>query len=85
MGLSLPVEKISFGFGGPDGIRLVADPEIDNDLERWSFCSLVIADHRLSAVVVHQSPLKMSLWEVRPLLASPVLLGDCKAQWFPRT
>ncbi len=84
MGLALPLEKISFLFGGPEGIRLEIDSVVDIDPSRWRFCSFDHAGHRVAAVVAQESLVEMDLWESRPLLAAPSNLGKCNAQWFPR-
>lgn len=85
MGLALPLKKISFLYGGVEGIRLEVDPEVDNDPGRWRFCSFDLAGHRVGAVVEQKDAAEINLWEARPLLAPPRNLGTCNAHWFPRT
>jgi len=83
MGLSLPLQKISFLFGEEEGFRLEIDPEVDNNLSRWQFCSFDHAGHRVAIVVEQENVPELNLWEARPLLAPPLHLGVCHVQWFP--
>ena len=83
MGLSLPLDKISFLFDALKGIRLKIDAEVDHDPNRWRFCSLDFADHRVSAVVEMRSTPKMKMLETRDLLAKPFDLGEFAGLWFP--
>jgi 4'-phosphopantetheinyl transferase len=83
MGLALPLEKISFLFDGADGIRLEIDPDLESNPGRWRFCSFDHCDHRIAVVVEEDKIPEMSLWAARPLLAPPLHLGPCNAQWFP--
>jgi 4'-phosphopantetheinyl transferase len=84
MGLALPLEKISFSFGGVEGIHLEIDSDVDINPRRWRFCSFDHAGHRVAVVVEQENVAGMDLWEARPLLAPPVHLGTCTAEWFPR-
>jgi 4'-phosphopantetheinyl transferase len=84
VGLSLPLEKISFLFDGAGTILLKTDPVVDGNPGRWRFCSFDLAGHRIAAVVEQETVPVMTLWEARPFLATPVSLGVCAAQWFPR-
>jgi 4'-phosphopantetheinyl transferase len=83
MGLSLPLQKISFLFGEEEGFRLEIDPEVDNNPSRWQFCSFDHAGHRVAIVVEQENVPELNLWEARPLLAPPLHLGVCHVQWFP--
>lgn len=83
MGLSLPLEKISFLFGGAEGIRLEIDPEVDNNPSRWRFCSFDHAGHRVAIVIEQNGAPEIDLWEVHPLPRPPVRLGVGDAKWFP--
>jgi len=40
------LNKLSFLFGGPAGIRLELDSCLDDEAERWRFCLLDHAGHR---------------------------------------
>jgi len=83
MGLALPLEEISFLFGGAEGIRLEIALGIDVNPNRWRFCSLDHSGHRIAVVVERDEVPGMNLWEAHPLLAPPLHLGASDAQWFP--
>jgi 4'-phosphopantetheinyl transferase len=85
MGLALPLKKISFLFGGAEGIRLEVEPEVDVDPGGWRFCSFDLAGHRVAVIVERKDAAKINLWESHPLLAPPGNPGTCNPQWFPRT
>jgi 4'-phosphopantetheinyl transferase len=84
MGLALPLQKISFLFGEPEGIVLRIDPEVDPNPGRWRFCRFDLAGHRVAAMVEETDPADLHLWEARPLLADPAHLGVSAEEWFPR-
>jgi len=54
MGLSLPLQGISFLFGGAEGIRLETGAEGDSNPSRWRFCLLDQSRHRVAMVVDRQ-------------------------------
>jgi 4'-phosphopantetheinyl transferase len=83
MGLSLPLAKISFLFGGSEGIRLKTDPVVDDNPERWRFCLLDHAGHRIAVMVESAQPRALEVLEARPVLAPPVPANVSRAQWFP--
>jgi 4'-phosphopantetheinyl transferase len=83
MGLALPLDKISFLFGGAEGIRLEIEADVDIDPGRWRFCSFDHSGHRIAVAVEGDNLPEMSHWEARPLLAPPLHLAACSAQWFP--
>jgi Phosphopantetheinyl transferase len=84
MGLALPLQKISFLFGGPKGICLQIDPEVDRFPQRWRFCSFDHAGHRVGVLVEQSGQIQLNLSEIRPPLSGPTHLGICNAEWFPR-
>jgi 4'-phosphopantetheinyl transferase len=84
MGLALPLDKISFLFGGPEGIRLRIDPAVDPDPGRWRFCSFDHAGHRVAVLVEQAGGAALNLWQARPPLPNPMPLGACTAEWLPR-
>ena len=51
MGLSLPLQGISFLFGGAEGIHLETSAEVDSNPARWRFCLLDHTLHRIAMVV----------------------------------
>ncbi len=83
MGLSLPLDKFSLLFDA-EGIRLEIDSSLGDAPERWRFCLLDHAGHRIAAMVERAASCEIELLEARPLLAPPVRLGGVGAQWFPR-
>jgi 4'-phosphopantetheinyl transferase len=83
MGLALPLGKFSLLFDA-EGIRLEIDPSLVDASERWRFCLLNHAGHRIAAVVERAASCELELFEARPVLAPPVKLNGVSAQWFPR-
>lgn len=83
MGLSLPLKRISFLMGGVEGIRLEEDPCVDDRADRWRFCLLEHARHRIALVAERDSAPHLHLWEMRPMMAQPVRLADAGEQWSP--
>jgi 4'-phosphopantetheinyl transferase len=83
MGLVLPLDKFSFLFDA-EGIRIEIDPSLGDAPERWRFCLLNHAGHRIAAMVERAASRELELLEARPVLAPPVKLGGAGAQWFPR-
>ena len=84
MGLSLPLSKISFLFGGVEGIRLELDPRLGMEPgSRWQFCLLEHAGHRIALMAERASTPELEVWEARPLLAPPRRLAAVEEPWFP--
>jgi 4'-phosphopantetheinyl transferase len=96
-GLSLPLGQFSFVFGGAEGIRLKAEPDVDEEPGRWRFCLLDHAEHRIALMVEQalRSPAlsaqdaermarpALQMWEARPLTGAPMRLHGVKtAGWF---
>ncbi len=63
MGLSLPMKRFSFLFGGAEGIRLELDPDLNDQPERWRFCSLDHAGHRIALMVERAGAPELQIWE----------------------
>jgi 4'-phosphopantetheinyl transferase len=87
MGMALPLGEISFLFGGAAGIELVTGPGVDEAPQRWRFCQLDHACHRI-AVVVERSAAgfadpELRIWQARPVTALPQRLELGKPEWFP--
>jgi len=70
-GLALPLDKISFLFGGDEGVRLELDPELEDDSARWQFCLLDHAGHRIAAMTERRAADELEMWEVRGVLGPP--------------
>ena len=86
MGMALPLEKISFLFGGAAGIELAAGPEVDEAPQRWRFCLLDRAGHRIALMTEQNAEAdpELRVWEARPATAPPRRLEAGKQEWFPR-
>jgi 4'-phosphopantetheinyl transferase len=84
MGLSLPLSKISFLFGGVEGVRLELDPRLSTELEsRWQFCLVEHAGHRIALMAERATVSELQVWEARPLLAPPTRLAAVGELWSP--
>jgi 4'-phosphopantetheinyl transferase len=84
VGLSLPLNKFSFLFGGAEGIRLELDPYMGTEPgSRWRFCLLEHAGHRIALMAEPATVPELQVWEARPLLAPPTRLAAGGELWFP--
>ena len=82
IGLSLPLQRFSLPFGGPEGIRLELDPSLGDDPERWRFCLLNHAGHCITAMVRDADNPRLQVWEWRPSMPA-TRLADAGERWFP--
>jgi 4'-phosphopantetheinyl transferase len=82
MGLSLPLDRISFLFDGPEAIRFQLDPAVDPDPARWRFCHLDYAGHRIALAVEAPAAGPAQIFEVRPPLTPPARLTLALPAWF---
>jgi 4'-phosphopantetheinyl transferase len=84
LGLSLPLKKFSFLFGGEAGIRLEVDPTWINDSgTNWKFSLLAREGHRIALMASRATAPKLQQWEARPVLAAPRLLTSGAERWLP--
>jgi 4'-phosphopantetheinyl transferase len=83
MGLSLPLNKLSFLFGGPAGIRLELDSCLDDEAERWRFCLLDHAGHRIAIFVERAVASELQIFETRPPLAAALRIQREIEVWYP--
>jgi 4'-phosphopantetheinyl transferase len=83
MGLSLPLEGISFLFDGAEAMRLEAAPGVDDDPGRWRFCQIDHAGHRIALAVEADDVGPLEIFEVRPPTGSPTRLASGPPAWFP--
>ena len=84
VGLSLPLNKFSFLFGGVEGIRLELDPCLGIEPgSRWRFCLIEHAGHRIALMAERATVPELQVWEARPLLAPPTRLAAGGEVWFP--
>jgi 4'-phosphopantetheinyl transferase len=83
MGLSLPLQQISFLFDAGGGIHLELDPALNDHAARWRFCLLRHAGHTIAIVAACTAAPDLDLWEIRPAHGTPHLLGRRTVEWFP--
>jgi 4'-phosphopantetheinyl transferase len=83
-GLALPLNKFSFLFGGRLGIRLELDSCIDDEAERWRFCLLDHAGHRIAIAVERADAFDLQFFETRPPLAEAIRIPRETEVWYPR-
>ena len=95
LGLTLPLQKMTFLYGDKEGIRLNTEPEIGNDSSMWRFTLVDHAEHRIAVVTSVFSgilenderrveSLELTVCEARPPLNDPVRIGQPSTEWFPR-
>jgi 4'-phosphopantetheinyl transferase len=86
IGLSLPLQGISFLFDGADAMRLEVAPGVDDDPVRWRFCRFDHAGHRIAlAVEANAAPgpeIASEIFEVRPPTGPPTRLALGSPAWF---
>jgi 4'-phosphopantetheinyl transferase len=82
MGLSLPLDGISFLFDGPATMRLEVASGVDDDPGRWRFCQIDHAGHRIALAVDAQAAGDVEIFMVRPPIGSPVRLALGSPAWF---
>lgn len=83
MGLSLLLKKFSFVFGGEQGVRLELDSCLDDAAERWRFCLLDHATHRIALAVERADAFDLQIFETRPPLAAPLRIPRDADVWYP--
>ena len=83
LGLSIPLDKVSFLFEGRGGIRLEIDPDFNEEFEHWRCFLLDHAGHRIAGVIDASSAESLQVFDARPAVASPVRLNECLIEWFP--
>ena len=85
MGLAIPLDKFSFVFGGAEGVRLEIDESLGDQAERWKFCLLDHAGHRIAVLAEQSAGNELAVWDTHPLLSSPTRMDGLIASWFPKT
>jgi 4'-phosphopantetheinyl transferase len=84
VGLSLPLNKFSFVFGGVEGIRLELDPCLGDDTAKsWRFCLVEHTGCRIAIMVERTTVPDVQIWQAQPLLARPTQLAAGSEPWFP--
>ena len=74
MGLSLPLQEISFLFEDKETFRFEVAPSVDEDLSRWQFCRINHAGHRIALAVEAAAVGDPELFEASPPLDPPMQL-----------
>jgi 4'-phosphopantetheinyl transferase len=83
VGLSLPLDQISFLFDGAEGIRLELAPALCNRPERcWQFCLMDLNGHRVALMAESPTVPDLQFLEARPLLTPPKQLDASGKIWF---
>lgn len=94
LGLSLSLKKLSFLFGRGGTIRLAMEADLDDRPERWRFCLLDCAGHRVALMVENcgrrvgpsEPPNaeadRLTMWEARPPHGPGKLLRFPAPLWF---
>ncbi len=87
LGLSLPLNRISFLSDDCDGAprlkRLEIDAALDSDPDRWSFTILDHADYRIALVVESAAAGPLDMWEARPPAAAAISVAIPAPVWLP--
>jgi 4'-phosphopantetheinyl transferase len=83
MGLSLPLDEISFLFDGPQAMRFQVEAGVDENPGRWRFCRFDHAGHRIALAVDAAAAGPLKVFEVRPPLGPPTRLAWSSPAWFP--
>jgi 4'-phosphopantetheinyl transferase len=83
MGFKLPLTKFSLIFGELNSIRLLLEPELNDDATRWNFCVASHAEHCIALMVENDRSPQLQLWEARPASASPRPIHSVSAIWNP--
>jgi 4'-phosphopantetheinyl transferase len=80
MGMALPTKLFSFVFEGGGEVRLEVDAEAGDVAERWRFCTVDHAAHRIALMVESESAPELEVWEARPMPGAPtrVMVGELK-------
>ncbi len=84
MGLAIPLDKFSFVFGGAEGVRLDMDASLNDRSERWQFCLIDHAGHRIAVMTERRAGTELEVWEAHPIPESAVQVSSLTAKWFPR-
>jgi len=83
LGMALPTKLFSFVFEGGGGHRLEMDAEAEDAAERWRFCTLDHAGHRIALMVECGSAPELEVWEARPPLGEPKRVEVGTVRWWP--
>ncbi len=84
MGLAIPLDKFWFVFGGAEGVRLEVDESLNDQAERWQFCLLNHAGHRIAVMTEWCAGKELEAWETHPIPEPAMRISALTAEWFPR-
>jgi 4'-phosphopantetheinyl transferase len=83
LGMALPTNLFSFVFGGGGEISLEIDARAGDAAERWRFCMVDHAGHRIALMVEGESVPELDVWEARPLLGEARQVEVGGLRWWP--
>ena len=81
LGMALPTKLFSFVFEHGGGIKLEIDADADDAPQRWRFCTLDHAEHRIALMVESSGAPDLEVWEARPPLGEPKRVGVGAVRW----
>jgi 4'-phosphopantetheinyl transferase len=67
MGLAIPLDKFAFVFGGAEQVRLEVDESLNDREDRWQFCLLDHAGHRIAVMAERRAGYELKVWEAHPI------------------
>ena len=82
LGLSLPLQGISFAFEAQDEIRMNIHPSLNDDASNWRFSLMDLAGHRIALFAKSKSQPQLEIWKAQPLVA-PIRVRHDETVWFP--
>lgn len=85
MGLALPLNKFSFLFGGPQGIRMALDSSLVDEPGRWRFRLMQHAGHCIALMVESGIAPVLKVWDVRLPGLTPRRIAGVKQTWLPHS
>jgi 4'-phosphopantetheinyl transferase len=83
MGLAIPLDKFTFVFGGAERVRLEVDESLNDRAERWQYCLLDHAGHRIAVMTERRAGTEFEVWEAHPIPEPAVRMRTLTADWFP--
>ncbi len=84
LGLSLPLRDISFLWSFTKGMRLEVNGPVHEQDERWRFCIIDHAGHRIALVAELSVEPRLEFWELAAFGQAPTRLElDPPPVWFP--
>ena len=83
-GMSAPLQGFSFVFGKNECPSLRLDPCLGDKAERWQFCTLNYAGHRVTLATEYNRDREIEIWEAQPVTAPPIKLNGLELRWFPQ-